>query len=135
MILAVPDRHAAPPHAWLEEPLPPVELSIEVFPPKGPEAAARLWANVEQFVAMVGTHGDAPMLIARILPALLLLQKGGDERHHVRVAAEMVGLHEGAVRVLRHVAQMSEPDPVGEAPGDGRHVVDGIGPKRAAAQG
>ena len=40
----------APPHAWLDEALPPVELSIEVFPPKGPEAAARLWANVEQFV-------------------------------------------------------------------------------------
>ena len=35
MILAVPDRHAAPPHAWLEEPLPPVELSIEVFRPRG----------------------------------------------------------------------------------------------------
>ena len=52
MILAVADRPAAPPHAWLEEPLPPVELSIEVFPPKGPEAAARLWANVEQFVAV-----------------------------------------------------------------------------------
>ena len=28
--------HAAPPHAWLEDALPPVELSIEVFPPKGP---------------------------------------------------------------------------------------------------
>ena len=52
MILAVADRHAAPSHAWLEEPLPSVELSIEVFPPKGPEAAARLWANVEQFVAI-----------------------------------------------------------------------------------
>ena len=36
----------------MEEALPPVELSIEVFPPKGPEAAARLWANVEQFVAI-----------------------------------------------------------------------------------
>lgn len=39
------------PGAWLDEPLPPVELSIEVFPPKGPEAAARLWANLEQFAA------------------------------------------------------------------------------------
>ena len=52
MILAVADRPAAPPHAWLAEALPPVELSIEVFPPKGPEAAARLWGNLEQFVAM-----------------------------------------------------------------------------------
>ena len=52
MILAVSDRVEAPPHAWLDEALPPVELSIEVFPPKGPEAAARLWANVEQFIAV-----------------------------------------------------------------------------------
>jgi methylenetetrahydrofolate reductase (NADPH) len=37
--------------AWLDEPLPAVELSIEVFPPKGPEAAARLWANLELFAA------------------------------------------------------------------------------------
>lgn len=36
---------------WLDEPLPPVQLSIEVFPPKGPEAAARLWQNLELFVA------------------------------------------------------------------------------------
>ena len=52
MILALADRREAPPHAWMDEPLPPVELSIEVFPPKGPDAAARLWSNVEQFVAM-----------------------------------------------------------------------------------
>jgi methylenetetrahydrofolate reductase (NADPH) len=38
--------------AWLEEQLPPVELSIEVFPPKGPDAAARLWTNLEQFAAL-----------------------------------------------------------------------------------
>ena len=36
---------------WLEHPMPRVELSIEVFPPKGPEAAARLWANLERFAA------------------------------------------------------------------------------------
>ncbi len=36
----------------LSEPMPAVALSIEVFPPKGPEAAARLWANLEQFVAV-----------------------------------------------------------------------------------
>jgi methylenetetrahydrofolate reductase (NADPH) len=44
---AAPTRALAP----LGEPSPAVELSIEVFPPKGPEAAARLWANLEQFVA------------------------------------------------------------------------------------
>lgn len=32
-------------------PLPPVELSIEIFPPKSPEAAARLRDNLELFVA------------------------------------------------------------------------------------
>ena len=38
-------------HPWMEEALPPVELSIEVFPPKGPEAAARLSHNLELFAA------------------------------------------------------------------------------------
>jgi len=52
MMLAMADHRSAPTHPWMEEPLPRVELSIEVFPPKGPEAAARLWANVEQFVAV-----------------------------------------------------------------------------------
>jgi methylenetetrahydrofolate reductase (NADPH) len=37
--------------AWLEAPLPAVELSIEVFPPKGQDAAARLWTNLELFAA------------------------------------------------------------------------------------
>ncbi|MEK0085579.1 methylenetetrahydrofolate reductase [Benzoatithermus flavus] len=37
--------------AWLDEPLPSVELSIEVFPPKGPEAATRLWSNLGLFAA------------------------------------------------------------------------------------
>jgi methylenetetrahydrofolate reductase (NADPH) len=36
---------------WLDEPLPPVRLSIEVFPPKTPEATARLWQNLELFAA------------------------------------------------------------------------------------
>ena len=35
----------------LDEPLPAVELSIEVFPPKGPEAATRLSSNLELFAA------------------------------------------------------------------------------------
>ena len=41
-------RHHA---AWLETPLPPVELSIEVFPPKTPEAEARLMDNLGLFAA------------------------------------------------------------------------------------
>ena len=52
MIEAMVHRSPLPSHPWMEEALPPVELSIEVFPPKGPEAAARLWFNVEQFVAI-----------------------------------------------------------------------------------
>ena len=52
MMLAMADRSPVPSHPWMEEPLPRVELSIEVFPPKGPEATSRLWTNVEQFVAI-----------------------------------------------------------------------------------
>ena len=37
-------------------PCPKVELSIEVFPPKGPEAAARLWAISSIFVAGAALH-------------------------------------------------------------------------------
>jgi methylenetetrahydrofolate reductase (NADPH) len=37
--------------AYLDEPLPPVELSIEVFPPKSEDARARLAQNLEAFVA------------------------------------------------------------------------------------
>jgi methylenetetrahydrofolate reductase (NADPH) len=50
MTPAVASTHAQR-AAWLNEALPPVELSIEVFPPKGPEAAARLWSNLELFAA------------------------------------------------------------------------------------
>lgn len=39
------------PVAWLDAPLPPVELSIEIFPPKNAEASERLWANLELFAA------------------------------------------------------------------------------------
>ena len=37
--------------ARLGAPMPPLELSIEIFPPKGPEAEARLRSNLELFVA------------------------------------------------------------------------------------
>jgi methylenetetrahydrofolate reductase (NADPH) len=37
--------------AWLDTPLPPIELSIEIFPPKTPEARERLWQNLELFAA------------------------------------------------------------------------------------
>jgi methylenetetrahydrofolate reductase (NADPH) len=35
----------------LGAPLPPIELSIEIFPPKTAEAEARLWRNLELFAA------------------------------------------------------------------------------------
>lgn len=37
--------------AWLDDPLPPVELSIEIFPPKTEEAGQRLRRNLELFAA------------------------------------------------------------------------------------
>ncbi|MDX6752613.1 methylenetetrahydrofolate reductase [Geminicoccaceae bacterium 1502E] len=37
--------------AWLEEPLPQVELSIEIFPPRTAEAGERLRHNLELFAA------------------------------------------------------------------------------------
>jgi methylenetetrahydrofolate reductase (NADPH) len=37
--------------AWFGASLPPIELSIEIFPPKTPEAAGRLWRNLELFSA------------------------------------------------------------------------------------
>ena len=40
----------------------------------------------------------------------LLVEQRGHDRHHVGVAAEMIGFHEGAVRLFRHVAQMGEVD-------------------------
>ncbi|MFO1069258.1 MAG: methylenetetrahydrofolate reductase [Geminicoccaceae bacterium] len=43
--------HAAHTGAWFGASLPPVELSIEVFPPKSPEAEARLWQNLQLFTA------------------------------------------------------------------------------------
>jgi methylenetetrahydrofolate reductase (NADPH) len=90
MILAVADPYIAPSHPWLDEPLPPVELSIEVFPPKGPEAAARLWVNVEQFVAMRPrfisvTCGAGGSGVDGTLPLVCGIQK----RFGVPVAAHM----------------------------------------------
>jgi methylenetetrahydrofolate reductase (NADPH) len=37
--------------AWLDTPLPAIELSIEIFPPRSAEARERLWQNLELFVA------------------------------------------------------------------------------------
>jgi methylenetetrahydrofolate reductase (NADPH) len=44
-------RYSAHAGAWFGSSLPPVELSIEIFPPKSAEATARLWQNLELFVA------------------------------------------------------------------------------------
>lgn len=48
---AGPAQRAARASGHLDQQLPRVELSIEVFPPKGPEAAKRLAQNLELFVA------------------------------------------------------------------------------------
>ena len=64
MILATSTVAAARALPPLSEPMPAVELSIEVFPPKGPEAAARLWANLEQFVAASRASSRSPAVPA-----------------------------------------------------------------------
>lgn len=46
-----PSSRTAHAGAWFGASLPPVELSIEVFPPKTPEASTRLWRNLELFSA------------------------------------------------------------------------------------
>jgi hypothetical protein len=43
----------------------------------------------------------------------------------------MLGFHEGAVRVFGDIAQMREPDLVGETARDGRYIVLRIGAERA----
>ena len=45
------ERRLARATAHLDEALPPVELSIEIFPPKTEAAAERLWQNLELFAA------------------------------------------------------------------------------------
>lgn len=89
MIESIADR-APRSHPWMEEALPPVELSIEVFPPKGPEAAARLQANLEQFVAVQPrflsvTCGAGGSGVDGTLPLVCGIQ----ERFGVPVAAHM----------------------------------------------
>ena len=49
---------------------------------------------VEKLVPVVGPEGDAPIRVAALAPAPLLLEEHGDDRHHIGVAAEMIGLHE-----------------------------------------
>lgn len=90
MIESLVDRAATRSHPWLEDGLPPVELSIEVFPPKGPEAAARLQANLEQFVAVQPrfisvTCGAGGSGVDGTLPLVCDIQ----ERFGVPVAAHM----------------------------------------------
>ncbi|MGD9510397.1 MAG: methylenetetrahydrofolate reductase [Geminicoccaceae bacterium] len=90
MIESIVDRAAARSHPWMEDALPPVELSIEVFPPKGPEAAARLQANLGQFVAVRPrfisvTCGAGGSGVDGTLPLVCDIQ----ERFGVPVAAHM----------------------------------------------
>ena len=90
MIESLVDRAATRSHPWMEDGLPPVELSIEVFPPKGPEAAARLQANLEQFVAVQPrflsvTCGAGGSGVDGTLPLVCDIQ----ERFGVPVAAHM----------------------------------------------
>lgn len=77
-------------------------------------------ANViEDFVAMVRAHGDAPVGPAGLTATSLFFQQRIDKSHHICIATQMLGLHEGAIGILGDVAQVREPDPVREADGVG----------------
>jgi methylenetetrahydrofolate reductase (NADPH) len=45
-------RFAARRFAWLSEPLPPVTISFEVFPPKTPAGEERLWQVVDRLIPL-----------------------------------------------------------------------------------
>ncbi len=75
---------------WLDEPLPPVRLSIEVFPPKTKEAAERLWQNLELFVEarprfLSVTCGAGGIGATTTYPLAVAIQ----ERFRVPVAAHL----------------------------------------------
>jgi methylenetetrahydrofolate reductase (NADPH) len=70
--------------------MPRVELSIEVFPPKGPEGAPGLWANLERFAAarprfISVTCGAGGSGVDGTLPLVCAIQ----QRFGVPVAAHM----------------------------------------------
>src|SRR5215218_5541951 len=57
----------------------------------------RLADVVEQLMAVVRSEWDTPTRITSVTALLLLLEQSSNNRHHVDVAGEMVGLHERAV--------------------------------------
>ena len=63
----------------------------------------------------------------------LLLQQHPHHRHHVGIASQVVGLHEGPVRVVADVAEMHEMDGGGELLCDRRQVVGRSRAERAGA--
>jgi methylenetetrahydrofolate reductase (NADPH) len=84
------DAQTARSGPWLDAPIPPVELSIEVFPPKTEESSARLWRNLELFVA------SAPRFISVTCGAggsrengTFALAKAIHERFGIPVAAHL----------------------------------------------
>src|SRR3712207_8653987 len=65
-----------------------------------------------------------------LFPYTTLFRSG----HHVRITAEVVRFHEGAIGLLRYVAQMGEPNPLREAPCNRRNIVGGIGTQRSRSE-
>src|SRR6185437_670372 len=73
---------------------------------------------VENVMAMIRAERDGPVGAAFRLAPPLLTQSGRDDRNHIGVAAEMVGLKEGAANVrgfALDVAQMQEVHVLAEA--------------------
>ena len=72
---------------------------------------------VEKFMAVVGTEGNTPgWRLPRPCDAPAR-SAGYDDGDQIDVAPEMIGLHEGPVRLLGDVAQMRELDVPCEALG------------------
>ena len=90
---------------------------------------------VQQFMAMVRAERQPPPWVTSCLPALLFAQQMQHHGHHVGIPAKVIRLHERPVRVLAHVAQMHECDPVSKCPRDLGHVVMCARTQGTGAQG
>ena len=63
---------------------------------------------VQKFMAVIWPEGDAPTRITGIFAPLLVGEHRLHDAHHIGIAAEMVGLMEGAVGFLFDIAQVDK---------------------------
>ncbi len=93
-----------------------------------------LQAIVAEQVAVVGAHRDFCVGSALRAAALFLGHQRRDERHQVRIAAEVIGLEERAVRLALDVAQMDEMHAGPELARHGDKIVRRVRAERAGAE-